>query len=382
MTSTYYLRRNENLGPHLDINHEFLALQLKYSPKAFDNRIWNSPPEEGPHDLLEVGAGVLPGFCPRPSRVQDGSTKDPWKMQDDSTEGPWNPLRIDNGKTPPTKNRDPWDQLRIQEGEILPIMNLDPFNAIYSEKQKDSSDCCSTAANENRDFAAAKESGVGSGNAFLTHMLPSRWNTMGMATTTTDTTEYTGHWHDGVDKNKPGESAKGRRDLRTHEISHSQTDTSQAALSSQSESTSTSLSQSPYDSFDLSIAQAKHDLMVTLMKEFYAIFDSRWKVSVQTCASSQQESSEVRPQSSKTEVPRVGKNSRKRKKDRDSSPPGDGNGRREKKDDSDSRLHHPSRPYACPFHKYDPYKYSLNDDTGAAYRSCPSHGSNSIAHLK
>ena len=214
------------------------------------------------------------------------------------------------------------------------------------------------------------------------HMVPPQSDTIAMATTTADTTDCTNHWHDGVDKNQPLESAECRRDLRPHKFSHSRADTSQAAMSPESESSSSNLSQSPYGSFDLSIAQAKHELMVTLMKEVYAMFDSRWKASVQTCASSQEESSGVRAQSSKTEVARVGKNSRKRKKDRDSSPPGDNNGRREKKDDTDSRLHHQSRPYACPFHKYDPYRYSLNGETGAAYRSCPSHGSISISHLK
>ena len=130
------------------------------------------------------------------------------------------------------------------------------------------------------------------------------------------------------------------------------------------------------------IAEAKHELMVTLMKEVYAMFDSEWKVSARTCATSQQGSCGGQAQPSKLAAPRDGKNSKKRLKDRDSSPPGDDNGKRKKRDDPDAELQKQDRPFACPFHKYDPYKYSLNSDTGAAYRSCLGPGFTSISHVK
>ena len=199
-------------------------------------------------------------------------------------------------------------------------------------------------------------------------------------TTTKDSTEHTNLEHDSLNRSEPEDGAECRRHLITHEISCSRADTPQSATSSQSQCSSTTLTQLLYDSFDLSIAKAKHELMVTLMKEVYALFDTGWKV--RTCANSKQESSGTRAQSSRPEDSRVGKSSKKRMRDRDSSPPGDGDGKREKKDDPDIRLHHQSRTFACPFHKHDPYKYSFNGDTGVVYRSCPTFGSASISHLR
>ena len=66
----------------------------------------------------------------------------------------------------------------------------------------------------------------------------------------------------------------------------SQTDTLNPAMSSKSRSTSASASQSPYGSFDLMLAQAKHELIVTLMSEVCALFDTEWKVNVQKGAPS------------------------------------------------------------------------------------------------
>ena len=112
------------------------------------------------------------------------------------------------------------------------------------------------------------------------------------------------------------------------------------------------------------------------------MFDSEWKLSARTCATSQQRSSGGQAQTSKLAAPRHGESSKKRPKDRDSSPPGDDNGKRRKRDDAEAGLQNQGRPFACPFHKYDPYKYSLNSDTGAAYRSCLGPGFTSISHVK
>lgn len=122
--------------------------------------------------------------------------------------------------------------------------------------------------------------------------------------------------------------------------------------------------------------------MVTLMKEVYAMFDSEWKVSARSCTNFQEGSTRGKAQPSNLAAPRGGINSKKRLKDRDSSPPDDDNGKRRKKDDPDAGRQKQDRPFACPFYKYDPYKYSLNSDTGAAYRSCQGPGFTSISHVK
>lgn len=203
------------------------------------------------------------------------------------------------------------------------------------------------------------------------------------ATTTTEhPMEHADSQQDGNDQNGYESNSRYSREFSTYESSELQTNTSSVVMSSQSECTSSSPRQLPYTAFDLEIVRAKHELMVTLMKEVYAIFDSGWKVNVQTCASSQQGSSGNQAQTSKREAPRLDKNPKRRKKDRDSSPPGDDDGKRKKRDDPDAGLQNQCRLFACPFHKYDPYKYSLNSDTGAAYRSCQGPGFTSISHVK
>ena len=205
---------------------------------------------------------------------------------------------------------------------------------------------------------------------------------MAKATTATAySTEDADHRQDGRDHSECEESLKCSRERRFHESSVSGTDASYTAtaMSPESEYTSASSSEPPYSSFDLNIAKAKHELMVTLMKEVYAMFDSKWKANIRTCATSQQGSSGTHARPSQIEAPRAGQHSKKRMKDRDTSPPGKGNGKRKKNDDPKVGLH---RQFACPFHKYDPYKYSLNSDTGAAYKSCMGPGSVSISHLK
>lgn len=144
-----------------------------------------------------------------------------------------------------------------------------------------------------------------------------------------------------------------------------------------------SSSTSPKTGFDFTMALAKHELIVTLMKEFYAIFDTEWKADIRSCASSG--SGPSRPQSKSSALaPLAGKNSKRRTQDRDSPPLDDGNGsgKRGKKGGPDTGHHTQGRLFACPFHKHDPSKYCLNDDTGAAYRSCPGPGFASISHLK
>lgn len=156
-------------------------------------------------------------------------------------------------------------------------------------------------------------------------MFLSRWNTLAKATTTIESSPgRTDSQQDGDDQSEHEENAKCSRERTNHVSSQSRIHTSNAAMSLKSGSTSANPSQSPYSSFDLKIAQAKHELIVTLMKEVYALFDTIWRIKVRTCAPSQQESSGTQSQPSKLKTPWVGGTNQRRKKDRDSSPPGDG----------------------------------------------------------
>ena len=193
--------------------------------------------------------------------------------------------------------------------------------------------------------------------------------------------DYSDGQPDPKDWRKYGEISEYMRECSTHDSPQSQADISDTSMSLQSENTSASPSQSPCGSFDLKIVQAKHRLMVTLMKEVYAMFDSKWKGGVRTCAPSQQRSSETHAQSSQSKASRGGKNAKRRLNDRDISPPGDDNGKRKKKDDLETVLLQPPQLFACPFHKYDPYKYSINSHVGLKYRSCLGPGFKFMSHV-
>lgn len=78
------LRLNDNMSEDMDMDQVSLLLQLRYSPKDFDDRMWHSAREEKSHDLSEIGAGAL-DFRPRPRRVQDDSSESPWRVEEDSS---------------------------------------------------------------------------------------------------------------------------------------------------------------------------------------------------------------------------------------------------------------------------------------------------------
>lgn len=140
----------------------------------------------------------------------------------------------------------------------------------------------------------------------------------------------------------------------------------------------------PLNGSNLLVIQAKHKLMVTLMQDVYAIFDEDWKVDPRTCTSTPSGSSGAQSSQTRSEAPSAYQKGKRRTQDRESSPPdnGNGNGKRGRKEESDKGPQRQARPYACPFHKYDPRKYSLNNEAGTAYRSCMGPGFSCISHLK
>ncbi len=142
-----------------------------------------------------------------------------------------------------------------------------------------------------------------------------------------------------------------------------------------------SLGLSPSD-FHLVMLQAKHKLMVALMEDVYAIFDSKWKVDLRTCATNSSDSSGKHATQSKSEASGVHQKGKRRMKDRDSSPPGDGESKRGRRGVSAVGSQSLNRQYACPFHKHDSQKYSTNIETGAKYRACMGPGFATIARLK
>ncbi|KAI9734354.1 MAG: hypothetical protein M1834_002460 [Cirrosporium novae-zelandiae] len=139
----------------------------------------------------------------------------------------------------------------------------------------------------------------------------------------------------------------------------------------------------------INFIKAKGKLVQCLMKEFYNLLgqndaDSPHQHAPSTSASR----SSARGANQPSQWYPRGRSSGKRQiHDRDSSPPGDDeddeDGRRKRRksdspiDETDER-----KLFACPFHKYDPKKYSCNDTTKIKYRTCAGPGFGSIARLR
>ena len=151
-----------------------------------------------------------------------------------------------------------------------------------------------------------------------------------------------------------------------------------------SESSDESPDMSPSGVFDFAMAQAKHELIVRLMKDVYAMFDLSRTTNVRMCGASGSDLSTTQSYQITTESSSGSsrRNGKRRMQDRGSPPPGDGNGKRRSRGGSDADAQSKSRPFACPMHKHDPHKYSLNSGRGAMYRSCLGPGFLRISRLK
>lgn len=150
----------------------------------------------------------------------------------------------------------------------------------------------------------------------------------------------------------------------------------------ESDSSDDTASPSPENDAWLTVTYVKHRMMVSLMRDVYAIFDPHWKSEVRSHAGDQAASTGAHAQNSISRaLPSTGKG-KWRLQDRDSPPP-DGNDEKKRKtkssnfgDDGQERL------FACCFHKHNAQKYCSNGDTRLKYRSCAGPGFRKISKLK
>ena len=136
---------------------------------------------------------------------------------------------------------------------------------------------------------------------------------------------------------------------------------------------------------------AKHEAIVNLMRDVYAIFDHSWHANPKTCPTAPHGSSSCNasgpsPHSSASNtLPSIaiqkGKGKRKHR-DREDSPTDGEDDKRKRKPSSLTSTSGQSPRYACPFNKHYPWKYGPNDRTGQTYRTCHRPGFESIARLK
>ena len=142
-----------------------------------------------------------------------------------------------------------------------------------------------------------------------------------------------------------------------------------------------SVSSADYE--ELSIAYTKHQIILSLMRDVYAMFSSQWQSNVRTCITPEAESSRVLLHSSESmDCSKKNRRGKRANHERDRSQGDDNDGKRNKNNPGNTTDCEPDFRLACPFHKYDPIKYSPNIDTGVKYRTCLVPGFPSVNRLK
>ena len=130
----------------------------------------------------------------------------------------------------------------------------------------------------------------------------------------------------------------------------------------------------------LAILRSKHTILATLMRDMYAILENGWIKGVQehTGPSSGGPSKlNLKPDSSPPS-----RRQKRRRNDRDSTPPKDGEDGKRKSHRQSKGSGKEDRLFACPFYKNDCTKYSCNSVNGSKYRACAGPGFITIARLK
>ena len=127
----------------------------------------------------------------------------------------------------------------------------------------------------------------------------------------------------------------------------------------------------------------RHLLIERIMQGFYATFNSEWKTKSKACTESHSATHGGTASFPICQDGATNTSHKRNKPDRDASPPRDGDRDRKRKNPSVDRDKCEGRPrFACPFHKFNPQKYCVNDQTGQDYRTCWRPGFESISRLK
>lgn len=141
-------------------------------------------------------------------------------------------------------------------------------------------------------------------------------------------------------------------------------------------------SPSPENDAWLTVAYAKHRMMVSLMKDVYTILNSQWKADFRSRAGLQSASTGAYSQPSSSQTPSSTARGKRRTRDRDSPPPDANDEKKRKTKSTRSGEGDQGRLFACFFHKFDSQKYCSNGETGTKYRSCAGPGFSNVSRLK
>ena len=152
--------------------------------------------------------------------------------------------------------------------------------------------------------------------------------------------------------------------------------------STKSDSSEDISSPSPGNEAWLTVAYAKHRMIVSLMRDVYAIFNSQWRADFRSRAGSQTASTGSYSQGSSSRTPSSTGSGKRRMQDQDSNSPDANDEKKRRTMSPKSGDGGQERLYACFFHKYNSLKYCSNSETGSRYRSCAGPGFSKISQLK
>lgn len=143
-----------------------------------------------------------------------------------------------------------------------------------------------------------------------------------------------------------------------------------------------SSSPSPENDAWLTVAYAKHRMMVSLMRDVYIIFNSPWEADFRSQTGSQAASTGASSQSSSSQMASSTGKGKRKMRNGDFQPPEANEEKKRKIEASKNRDGGPKRLFACFFNKFNAQKYCSNGDTGSRYRSCAGPGFSKISQLK
>ena len=141
-------------------------------------------------------------------------------------------------------------------------------------------------------------------------------------------------------------------------------------------------SMSPGSATWLTMAHAKHQMMVYLMRDVYNIANFQGGADFRNRTGSQTAGTGAYPQSSSSAAPSSIGRGKRRMQDRESPHPDAKDEKKKKSRSSKSGDSGPERLFACFFHKFNSQKYCSNNETGTKYRSCAGPGFSKISQLK
>ena len=182
--------------------------------------------------------------------------------------------------------------------------------------------------------------------------------------------------HLGIPEDQFGSSTEASSFSIEEDVEGSQSDTSCSGASS-----------SPEIDTDLLLAHAKHEILVPIMREVYTMLDTGENSAMKQCLQSTSETPSSHATGFKFQPIQKQSTRRNSREKREASDDDDDEGRkrrrkrprrspsREVKDDK-------QRDFACPFHKYDSFKYCATSIDGSRYRSCVGPGFKSISRVK